>query len=94
LDETTLVGAHISSDENDCLTFGNDPITGEPSRVPQIGRDLVSFPQISSIKYHEPTHKVLVTAREVAGESYQLAYFSPVFEEDGEGERWFLKETR
>ncbi|KAK2594866.1 hypothetical protein QQS21_007418 [Conoideocrella luteorostrata] len=89
LDEESIVGTYISTDENDRVTFGPDPRTGEPSRIPQFRREMVRCPQMSSIEYHEPTHKVLLTSRE-ASHSCGLFVFSPVVEAGGSGERWLI----
>ncbi|KAG5984427.1 hypothetical protein E4U55_004889 [Claviceps digitariae] len=99
LDETTLTGTYLSTDRNDCLTFATDAFTGEPSPHARLPREMVVCPQMSSITYHEPSHKVLLTSREM-NVSCGLCLFSPPVEEaQGEGEgqspgpRWLLGET-
>ncbi|KAG5931415.1 hypothetical protein E4U53_001776, partial [Claviceps sorghi] len=87
LDETTLTGTYLSTDRNDCLTFGNDAFTGAPSPVAQLWREMVACPQMSCITYHEPSHRVLLTSREM-GPSCGLCLFSPPVE----GQRWLLGE--
>ncbi|KAG5999748.1 hypothetical protein E4U43_001896 [Claviceps pusilla] len=89
----TLTGTYLSTDKNDCLSFGNDAFTGEPSPVARLRREMVVCPQMSSISYHAPSHKILLTSRE-ADVSCGLCLFSPPVE-GGEGleQRWLLGES-
>jgi hypothetical protein len=75
------------------LSFGRDTMTGEQSRVPQFRTEMIRCPQMSSIKYHEPTHRILLTSRE-PDHSCGIYLFSPlVSEEDGTRGRWMLGES-
>ncbi|KAG6010995.1 hypothetical protein E4U21_000024 [Claviceps maximensis] len=96
LDETRLTGTYLSTDRNDCLTFGNNAFTGHPFSHAQLERERVVCPQMSYISYHEPSHKVLLTSR-ATDFSNGLCLFSPPVEEgQGQGQgkdseqRWLL----
>ncbi|EFZ02243.2 WD40 domain protein [Metarhizium robertsii] len=93
LDEESLLGTHTSTDENDVLTFGTDPVTLERRRTPQFRTEMIRCPQMSSIKYHEPSHKMLLTSRE-PDHSCGLYLFSPlVSEEPRTRGQWLLGES-
>ncbi|OAA34970.1 WD40/YVTN repeat-like-containing domain protein [Metarhizium rileyi] len=93
LDEETLLGTYVSRDENEVLSFGTDPVTRERRRVPQFRTEMIRCPQMSSIKYHAPTHKMLLTSRE-PDHSCGLYLFSPlVSEQDDTRGQWMLGET-
>lgn len=84
--------------DGNSLTFGNDAFTGEPSPVARLRREMVVCPQMSSISYHAPSHKILLTSRE-ADVSCGLCLFSPPVEggeAEGEGleQRWLLGESK
>ncbi|QUC17062.1 uncharacterized protein UV8b_01303 [Ustilaginoidea virens] len=97
LDEETLVGAYTSTDENDrLLTFGRDDglLADEPWRSPRLRAEMIRCPQMSSIAYHEPTHRMLLTSREPE-HSCGLYLFSPPTEGGAGGARgrWLLGEA-
>lgn len=75
------------------LTFGTDPVTLERRRTPQFRTEMIRCPQMSSIKYHEPSHKMLLTSRE-PDHSCGLYLFSPlVSEEPRTRGQWLLGES-
>ena len=84
LDEETLVGTHIHTDENEAIP----PATGRQGRGPGLRTEMIRCPQMSSIKYHGPSHKMLLTSRE-PDHSCGLYFFSPPVSEG----RWLLGET-
>ncbi|KAH7153063.1 hypothetical protein EDB81DRAFT_868266 [Dactylonectria macrodidyma] len=75
LDEQTLVGSYIPTDENDIIRYSCDyPISfGKPLRFRS---EMIQLSDVSSIKYHGSARKVLVTSRE-PGEGCGLTVFSP-----------------
>ncbi|KAL3959825.1 hypothetical protein ACCO45_004942 [Purpureocillium lilacinum] len=75
LDEETLVGSYISTDDNDRITFDRDR-PGTLERGPSFRTEMIRCPQMSSIKYHKPSHKILLTSRE-PDHSCGLYFFSP-----------------
>ncbi|KAH6976962.1 hypothetical protein BKA56DRAFT_587344 [Ilyonectria sp. MPI-CAGE-AT-0026] len=93
LDEETLVGSHIPTDENDKIHFSRDaPIAS--GRVLSFRTEMVRCPQVSSIKYHSPSHKILLTSRE-PDDSCGVYFFSPPLSdpEDLSKPNWQLGET-
>jgi hypothetical protein len=72
------------------LLFGADPLTSSRA-IPQFRTELVRCPQMSSIKYHESTHRMLLTSRE-PNRLCGLRIFSPWDFDVGTGGRWLLGE--
>ncbi|POR33326.1 Plasma membrane ATPase [Tolypocladium paradoxum] len=102
LDEETLVGSYISTDDNDRharlvglalgITFDRDR-PGTLERGPSLRTEMIRCPQMSSIKYHEPSHKMLLTSRE-PDHSCGLYFFSPPLSPaDDARPHWLLGET-
>lgn len=58
----------------------------DPSRLHQ---EMIHCPQMSSIKYHQPSHKLLLTSRE-PGHGLALIVFSPPVDTDHKGARHWL----
>lgn len=58
----------------------------DPSRL---HLEMVHCPQMSSIKYHQPSHKLLFTSRE-PGHGLALITFSPTVATDHKGARHWL----
>ncbi|OBS27528.1 hypothetical protein FPOA_01470 [Fusarium poae] len=93
LDEETLVGSYIPTDKNDSIRFSREE-TRSSSRVLSFRNEMVRCPQMSSIKYHRPSHKMLLTSRE-PDHSCGLYLFSPLLSdpEDVACPQWLLGET-
>ncbi|GJN74134.1 hypothetical protein PLIIFM63780_008212 [Purpureocillium lilacinum] len=92
LDEETLVGSYISTDDNDRITFDRDR-PGTLERGPSFRTEMIRCPQMSSIKYHKPSHKILLTSRE-PDHSCGLYFFSPPLSPpDDPRPHWLLGET-
>ncbi|KAM0511159.1 hypothetical protein ACHAPE_010181 [Trichoderma viride] len=89
LDEQTLMGKYLDTDENENLV--NIPAgQRDPSRL---HLEMVHCPQMSSIKYHQPSHRLLFTSRE-PGHGLALITFSPTIDTDHKGARhWLLANT-
>ncbi|PTB40009.1 hypothetical protein M441DRAFT_195324 [Trichoderma asperellum CBS 433.97] len=89
LDEEMLVGKYVDTDINEKLI--NIPAgQRDPSRLHQ---EMIHCPQMSSIKYHQPSHKLLLTSRE-PGHGLALIVFSPPVDTDHNGARhWLLGGT-
>ncbi|EHK46443.1 hypothetical protein TRIATDRAFT_44046 [Trichoderma atroviride IMI 206040] len=89
LDEQTLMGKYLDTDENENLV--NIPASQrDPSRL---HLEMVHCPQMSSIKYHQPSRKLLFTSRE-PGHGLALITFSPTVDIDHKGKRhWLLANT-
>ncbi|KAF4448854.1 myocyte-specific enhancer factor 2d [Fusarium austroafricanum] len=93
LDEETLVGGYIPTDENDKIHFSREAHSSS-GRALSFRTEMVRCPQMSSIKYHRPSHKILLTSRE-PDHSCGLYFFSPQLSdpEDRNRPRWLLGET-
>ncbi|KAK7415593.1 hypothetical protein QQZ08_012290 [Neonectria magnoliae] len=93
LDEETLVGSHIPTDHNDSIHFSRDaPSTS--GRTLSFRTEMIRCPQMSSIKYHRPSHKMLLTSRE-PDRSCGMYFFSPPLSDSADPTRphWLLGET-
>ncbi|KAJ4261460.1 hypothetical protein NW762_006885 [Fusarium torreyae] len=93
LDEETLVGSHIPTDKNDNIHFLREAPSSS-GRALSFRTEMVRCPQMSSIKYHRPSHKILLTSRE-PDNSCGLYFFSPLLSdpEDQTRPHWLLGET-
>ncbi|RCI09955.1 hypothetical protein L249_8582 [Ophiocordyceps polyrhachis-furcata BCC 54312] len=74
LDEETLVSSGITSDDN-------NRICSDRERGLSFRNEMVRCPQISSIKYHEPSNNVMLTSRETNRGS-GLFFFTPSLPDD------------
>ncbi|KAJ3531590.1 hypothetical protein NM208_g8809 [Fusarium decemcellulare] len=93
LDEETLVGSHISTDKNDKIHFSRDA-PNSSGRALSFRTEMIRCPQMSSIQYHRPTHRILLTSRE-PDHSCGVYFFSPPLSdpEDKTRPHWLLGET-
>ncbi|GKU05671.1 myocyte-specific enhancer factor 2d [Fusarium langsethiae] len=93
LDEETLVGSYIPTNKNDSIRFSQED-TRSSGRALLFRNEMVRCPQMSSIKYHRPSHKMLLTSRE-PDHSCGLYIFSPLLSdpEDATRPQWLLGET-
>ncbi|KYK61715.1 hypothetical protein DCS_02858 [Drechmeria coniospora] len=92
LDEETLVGSYISTDDNDRITF-DKARPGTLERGLSFRTEMIRCSQMSSIKYHKPSHKILLTSRE-PDRSCGLYFFSPPLSSADDGRpHWLLGET-
>lgn len=84
LDEETLVGSYVATDANDRVVLDNGP---------SLHMEMICCPQMSSIKYHWPSHKMLLTSR-APDHSCSLYFFSPPLSALDDGRPlWLLGET-
>ncbi|KAL7799844.1 hypothetical protein V8C37DRAFT_365680 [Trichoderma ceciliae] len=89
LDEEMLVGTYIDADENESLMY-KSAAQRDPTRPHY---EMIHCPQMSSIKYHQPSHKILLTSR-APGQGLAVCIFSPPIDTDTRGGRhWILGET-
>ncbi|KAH6608108.1 plasma membrane atpase [Trichoderma cornu-damae] len=89
LDEEVLVGMYIYADENENL-ISRPTAQRDPTRPHY---EMIHCPQMSSIKYHKPSHKVLLTSR-APGRGLAVCIFSPPMDTDARGGlHWMLGET-
>src|SRR5687767_15839470 len=80
------------TDDGGRICFSRDSTYMRPLHTPSYRTEIVRCPQMSSIKYHAPTHKMLLTSREL-DHSAGLYIFSPPLSEEGSGQpRWLLGE--
>ncbi|KAM3450713.1 hypothetical protein MY3296_005867 [Beauveria thailandica] len=93
LDEETLVGSYLPTDDNDTISF-SDLAPESSGRRRGLRAEMVRCPQMSSIRYHAPSHKILLTSRE-PDHSCGLYFFSPLLsaESDHRRPQWLLGET-
>ncbi|RFU76265.1 plasma membrane atpase [Trichoderma arundinaceum] len=93
LDEEMLVGTYIATDENEKRVTRPFPLLFIPLGRDTNGRphyEMIHCPQMSSIKYHKPSHKMLLTSRQ-PGQGLALCVFSPPIDTDSRGQRrWIL----
>ncbi|KAH6950486.1 hypothetical protein HG530_011113 [Fusarium avenaceum] len=92
LDEETLVGSYIPTDKNDNIHYSRE--ASNSSRALSFHTERVRCPQLSSIQYHRPSHKMLLTSRE-PDHSCGIYFFSPLLSdpEDKTRPHWLLGET-
>ncbi|KAH7133379.1 hypothetical protein B0J13DRAFT_100462 [Dactylonectria estremocensis] len=93
LDEETLVASYIPTDQNETVSFSRDAAL-RFGRTLCFRSEMIRCSQVSSIKYHSPSHKMLVTSRE-PGEGCGLTFFSPPLTQAADPTRpsWLLGET-
>ncbi|KAM5342938.1 hypothetical protein ACJ41O_013904 [Fusarium nematophilum] len=93
LDEETLIGSHIPTDKNDKIHFSREAPSSS-GRALSFRTEMIRCAQMSSIKYHRPSHKILLTSRE-SDHSCGLYFFSPPLSgpEDQTRPHWLLGET-
>ncbi|EHK15994.1 uncharacterized protein TRIVIDRAFT_232441 [Trichoderma virens Gv29-8] len=87
-DDELLMGIYIETDENENLKTRSASIrqSGKPHY------EMIYCPQMSSIKYHQPTNKVLLTSKQY-GENRSLCVFTPPMETSPDlGLHWALGE--
>ncbi|KAG5968815.1 hypothetical protein E4U57_003990 [Claviceps arundinis] len=84
-------GQHLWTDENDCITFGNDPFTGRLSQESRVWLEYALL-RFSSISYHEPSHMMMVTSKEMKVDN-GLHMFPPPKEGEDRFERRRRHET-
>ncbi|TQW03082.1 WD40 repeat-like-containing domain [Cordyceps javanica] len=98
LDEETLVGSYIATDDNDARAGFSIAYSrtapDSTGRRQGLRAEMIRCPQMSSIRYHRPSHKVLLTSRE-PDHSCGLYFFSPLLSEPDDELRpqWLLGET-
>ncbi|KAF7554964.1 hypothetical protein G7046_g6664 [Stylonectria norvegica] len=92
LDEETLMGSYVPTDRNDRIRFVRDaPVAS--GRGISFRTEMIRCPQMSSIKYHGPSHKILLTSRE-PDHSCGLYFFSPpISRPDDDLPHWLLGES-
>ncbi len=77
---------------NPSITFDRDR-PGTLERGPSFRTEMIRCPQMSSIKYHKPSHKILLTSRE-PDHSCGLYFFSPPLSPpDDPRPHWLLGES-
>ncbi|KAL7933395.1 hypothetical protein V8C35DRAFT_304245 [Trichoderma chlorosporum] len=87
-DEEMLMGTYIETDENENLQT-RSASARHPGRPHY---EMVYCPQMSSIKYHQPTNKVLLTSKQ-QGEGLSLVVFTPPMDDTPDaGLHWILGE--
>ncbi|KAL7950994.1 hypothetical protein V8C42DRAFT_308179 [Trichoderma barbatum] len=87
-DEELLMGTYIETDENENLKTKSTSFR-DPARPHY---EMVYCPQMSSIKYHQPTNMMLLTSQQ-PGEGLSLCVFSPPMETTPDlGVHWLLGE--
>ncbi|KJZ77774.1 hypothetical protein HIM_02951 [Hirsutella minnesotensis 3608] len=92
LDDETLIGSYIPTDNNQSITF-NSEMPGTLQRGPSFYTEMIRCPQMSSIKYHQSSHKILLTSRE-PDHSCGVYFFSPpTSAPDDARPHWLLGET-
>ncbi|KAJ4153109.1 hypothetical protein LMH87_009614 [Akanthomyces muscarius] len=92
LDEETLVGSYIATDNNDAISFSRTA-PESTGRRQGLRAEMIRCPQMSSIRYHRPSHKILLTSRE-PDHSCGLYFFSPLLSEEHDYRpQWLLGET-
>ncbi|KXH39350.1 hypothetical protein CNYM01_07720 [Colletotrichum nymphaeae SA-01] len=75
LDEETLIGSYIPTDDNDRISFSTDA-SSRPERRLSHRHEMIGCPQISSINYHPHSHRIIVTSREPSN-TCDIYLFSP-----------------
>ncbi|OAA71211.1 WD40 repeat-like-containing domain protein [Cordyceps fumosorosea ARSEF 2679] len=88
LGEERLVGSYIPTDDNDTITFSaTAPLDSGRSRA--LHTEFLRFPQLSSITYHAPSHRIIATSRSPNNSVY---LFSPHLSEEADVRRprWLL----
>ncbi|KZL87968.1 myocyte-specific enhancer factor 2d [Colletotrichum incanum] len=75
LDEETLIGSYIPTDENERISFSTDA-SSRPERRLSHRHEMIGCPQISSINYHPHSHRIIVTSREPSN-TCDIYLFSP-----------------
>jgi WD40 repeat protein len=93
LDEETLVGSYIPTDRNGSIHFSNQGLVTS-GRTLSFRTEMIRCPQMSSISYHAPSHRIMLTSRE-PDHSCGLYFFSPLLSEPEDAGRpqWLLGET-
>lgn len=92
LDEETLMGSYVPVDDDGRIRFDPDA-PGNSVRRQTRYSETVRCPQMSSIRYHAPSHKMLLTSREPDAECTMCMFSPPLSEpEDGQGGHWMLGE--
>ncbi|KAL7906857.1 hypothetical protein GGI35DRAFT_457054 [Trichoderma velutinum] len=87
-DEEMLMGTYIETDENENLQTKSASFRhpGKPHY------EMVYCPQMSSIKYHQPTNKVLLTSKQ-PGQGLSLCVFTPPMDTTPDlGLHWIMGE--
>ncbi|OPB39737.1 hypothetical protein A0O28_0095840 [Trichoderma guizhouense] len=88
-DEVMLMGTYIETDENENLKTKAAHFRN-PGRLHY---EMIHCPQMSSIKYHQPTNKVLLTSKE-PGRGLSLCVFTPPMDTTPDQElHWILGEV-
>ncbi|KAL0940619.1 uncharacterized protein CTRU02_203382 [Colletotrichum truncatum] len=75
VDEETLIGSYIPTDENERISFSTDT-SGRPEHRLSHRHEMIGCPQISSINYHPHSHRMIVTSREPSN-TCDIFLFSP-----------------
>ncbi|KAF5625157.1 myocyte-specific enhancer factor 2d [Fusarium tjaetaba] len=93
LDEETLVGSYIPTDQNDEIHFSREAPSSS-GRTLSFRTEAVRCPQMSSIKYHQPSHTILLTSRE-PDNACGIYFFSPRLSNhrDPNCPKWLLGES-
>ncbi|PFH62224.1 hypothetical protein XA68_14503 [Ophiocordyceps unilateralis] len=85
LDQETLVSSYIATDD--------DYHIGSHRERGPLHTEMIRCPQMSSIKYHKPSHSVMLTSRE-PDHGCGLYFFSPPLSDDRDRQPfWLLGET-
>ncbi|CAM1510422.1 Fc.00g007570.m01.CDS01 [Cosmosporella sp. VM-42] len=99
LDEETLVGSYIPTDSNEkheqlphLVRFSRNAPNPYGTNL-SFRTEMIRCPQMSSIKYHRPSHHILLTSRE-PDHSCGLYFFAPPRSgEDSDRPHWLLGDT-
>ncbi|KFA80481.1 hypothetical protein S40288_02103 [Stachybotrys chartarum IBT 40288] len=90
LDGINVVGTYIPTDDNGRIHFSAD---SEATMPMDYTTEMIHCPEMSSIKYHQPSHKILLTSRQ-PDHSCGLYFFSPPLSSpDEDRPLWLLGET-
>ncbi|EQL00867.1 WD40 repeat-like-containing domain protein [Ophiocordyceps sinensis CO18] len=86
-DEESLVGNYIPMDDDHGINFDRELLG------PVLITEMISCPQMSSIKYHKPTHKILLTSRERHHSCGVYCFSPPLSAADDAQPHWLLGEA-
>ncbi|TDZ32724.1 hypothetical protein C8035_v011747 [Colletotrichum spinosum] len=75
VDEETLIGSYIPTDENDRISFKTDS-SSRPGHRLSHHHEMVGCSQMSSINYHPHSHRMIITSREPS-DACNVYLFSP-----------------
>ncbi|KAK5997852.1 hypothetical protein PT974_00216 [Cladobotryum mycophilum] len=93
IEEEMVVGTYLETDENERIGLMDERTMARLGSVATYQAEMIRCPQMSSIKYHKPSHKVLITSSD-ADESCGLYMFSPpVATTIDDKKHWHIGET-